>query len=144
MAEEQIPFREIDVRPEDFPDAPPTSFLPPYMYVDPWVHTVEQRDVFPRTWQPVATTEKLVGPGDYITERVGDQPVMVLRDADGALRCFANACRHRVARFSRGSATPTRPSCALITRGPTSSTEACVASRFAASSSSTSTRTPCL
>ena len=30
MAEDQIPFREIDVRPEDFPDAPPTSFLPPY------------------------------------------------------------------------------------------------------------------
>ena len=30
MAEDQIPFREIDVRPEDFPGAPPTSFLPPY------------------------------------------------------------------------------------------------------------------
>ena len=33
--------------------------------------------------------------GDFITTHLGDLPVVIVRDTGGALRAFANVCRHR-------------------------------------------------
>jgi len=46
-------------------------------------------------------------PGDFLTWRVGDHAVLLVRGADGRVRAFHNACRHRgsrVCRDERGSA----------------------------------------
>ena len=95
MQQPDFPFREFHVRPEDFPDASPTSFLPPFMYFEPWVLDAERRDVFPTSWTLVGDVSGLTEPGDFLTETVDQQPLLVLRDGTGRLRCFANVCRHR-------------------------------------------------
>ena len=59
-----------------------------------------------RDWLFVGHDCEVRNPGDYFTFQVGDYPVMVVRDRDGALRAFHNSCRHRGSRIcsaERGS-----------------------------------------
>jgi choline monooxygenase len=77
--------------------------LPARMYRDPEVVELEQRRIFERTWQLAAHVSRLTEPGSYVTASAGDQPVLVLRDHDGALRAFRNVCRHRGSRLLSGS-----------------------------------------
>ena len=42
-------------------------------------------------------------PGDYLTWRIGAQPVAVVRQKDGSLMAFSNVCRHRMMRLLSGS-----------------------------------------
>ena len=53
--------------------------------------------MFGDTWQLVARTDQLVGPGDFVTVEVAGEPLLVLRDEVGELRAFFNVCRHRAA-----------------------------------------------
>jgi phenylpropionate dioxygenase-like ring-hydroxylating dioxygenase large terminal subunit len=45
---------------------------------------------------------ELANPGDYVTESLSPVPILVVRQASGALRAFANACRHRGSRVVDG------------------------------------------
>jgi phenylpropionate dioxygenase-like ring-hydroxylating dioxygenase large terminal subunit len=45
---------------------------------------------------------KLAKPGDYLTEEVAGMPILLVRGTDGALRAFANVCRHRGAPVAEG------------------------------------------
>lgn len=98
----EFPYREVELKPGDFPEASPTTFIPPQMYSDPRVFEAESRDVFPRVWQLVGDITDVTKTGDYLAEKLGDQPVVVLRDAEGAIRAFANVCRHRGAVLLEG------------------------------------------
>ena len=69
--------------------------LDPRLYRDPAVLDAELEGLFSRTWQFAGHVGDLREPGDYITARAGDQPVLVLRGDDGGLRAFRNVCRHR-------------------------------------------------
>ncbi len=69
--------------------------LPARWYADGAVFEQEKRRIFHRTWQYVGHTGQVANPGDFITTRLGDIPVVIARDADGSLRAFANVCRHR-------------------------------------------------
>jgi phenylpropionate dioxygenase-like ring-hydroxylating dioxygenase large terminal subunit len=69
--------------------------LPAAWYTDAATYTDEQRRVFGRAWQYVGLTEQLAQPGDFFTSTIGETPVVVTRAEDGALRAFANVCRHR-------------------------------------------------
>lgn len=71
------------------------SFIAPRYYFDDDVFAAELDRVFPRSWQLVGDVSGLVDTGDYLTEELGGQPVVVVRDQTGTLRCFANVCRHR-------------------------------------------------
>jgi phenylpropionate dioxygenase-like ring-hydroxylating dioxygenase large terminal subunit len=51
--------------------------------------------VFGRLPLAVAHLSELAAPGDFVTRRIGDTPVLVTRDRAGALRAFLNVCRHR-------------------------------------------------
>jgi glycine betaine catabolism A len=37
--------------------------------------------------------------GDYMTMQIGEYPILIVRDRDGALRAFHNSCRHRGSRI---------------------------------------------
>src|ERR1700744_2536014 len=37
--------------------------------------------------------------GDELTVQVGEYPILIVRDRDGALRAFHNSCRHRGSRI---------------------------------------------
>ncbi len=41
-------------------------------------------------------------PGDFLTANLGGVPVVAVRQPDGSLRAFVNACRHRAARLLEG------------------------------------------
>ncbi len=56
---------------------------------------LEQEHIFKRSWQYVGTTADVAEPGMFFTCRLGDVPVVVLRDKEGELRGFVNVCRHR-------------------------------------------------
>ncbi len=45
---------------------------------------------------------RLPKPGDYLTEEIAGVPVLLVRGQDGALRAFANICRHRGAPVASG------------------------------------------
>jgi choline monooxygenase len=69
--------------------------LPARWYVEPDVFQAEKERIFHRTWQYVGHTGQVASAGDFFTTHLGDMPVVIVRDAGGALRAFANVCRHR-------------------------------------------------
>ena len=58
-------------------------------------HELENRYLFPRTWAVVAMGAELPNPGDVLPVKLGDWPVLLVRDAEGTIRAFLNICRHR-------------------------------------------------
>ena len=77
--------------------------LPFEAYHDPDHFELEQREIFGRDWVFVCMEADLPDPGDYQTLRIGDEPVVVLRGSDGALRALSNVCRHRGAVMLKGA-----------------------------------------
>jgi benzoate/toluate 1,2-dioxygenase alpha subunit len=65
------------------------------IYTDPELFELEMERVWHRNWVYVAHESQLPKPGDYVTTHIGRQPVIVLRDTQGELRTFINACPHR-------------------------------------------------
>lgn len=74
---------------------PDGSFMQPAGYFSEALFELEQRVVFPQSWVFAADLSMLKEPGDYVTETVGTEPVVVVRDRDGELRAFLNVCPHR-------------------------------------------------
>jgi Rieske 2Fe-2S family protein len=84
---------------------PPWPTLPGRDYHDPEVYAIEQERVFARSWVCVGRAEQLPGPGDHLTPEIAGEHPIVIRGADGALRAFANACRHRGTMLLEGEGT---------------------------------------
>jgi choline monooxygenase len=76
--------------------------LPSRLYTDPAVLDFEKERVFGRTWQLVGREEQVAEPGAYFTASVGDEPLLVVRGADGVLRALSNVCRHRAGPVASG------------------------------------------
>jgi choline monooxygenase len=71
------------------------STLPASWYTDTGLFALEKERIFARSWQYVGLCERVGAPGRFLTARVGDVPVLLVRDETGALRAFVNVCRHR-------------------------------------------------
>ena len=80
-----------------------TSTLPWSWYTDPAVFRLEQERIFRRSWQYVGRQNEVAEPGSFVASRVGDVPVVLVRDEDGTLRAFLNVCRHRGSIVCEGS-----------------------------------------
>ncbi len=80
-----------------------TETLPYRWYSDPEQLRREQERVFARSWQYVGRSDEAAAPGSFFTSACGEIPVLVTRDADGALRAFLNVCRHRGAVLVEGA-----------------------------------------
>lgn len=65
------------------------------LYFDPDVYERELRTIFRDCWQFVAHESEVPEPGDYVTRKLGVEPVIVTRDENGDLRVLLNSCRHR-------------------------------------------------
>ena len=79
------------------------SFIEPAAYFSDAVFELEQRVVFPSSWIFVGDLGLLSQPGDYVTEIIGTEPVIVVRDRNGDLRAFLNVCPHRASTLAEGS-----------------------------------------
>jgi phenylpropionate dioxygenase-like ring-hydroxylating dioxygenase large terminal subunit len=65
------------------------------IYRDPEVFALEMERIFKRTWVFMAHESELPAGGDYLTMRVGAEPVVLARGEDDEVRALVNRCRHR-------------------------------------------------
>ena len=82
---------------------PDDSFMDPAGYFSQKLFDLEMRIVYPRSWVFVGDLSQLRSPGDYLTETIGTEPVMVVRGRDGELRAFVNVCPHRASTLVEGT-----------------------------------------
>ena len=69
--------------------------LPAHYYYDRQIFEREKREIWFKTWQFVGFCQDLPEPGDYLTDEIIDQKILVVRAKDGRLRAFYNVCMHR-------------------------------------------------
>jgi glycine betaine catabolism A len=73
--------------------------LPTFWYQRDDVYALEQEHIFFREWVCVGREEELPRSGDHRVLDVCGQSIILVRNAEGALRAFYNVCRHRGARL---------------------------------------------
>lgn len=69
--------------------------LPNECYVDAGMFEREKRSVFFENWAGIGFGKDIAEIGDAQPITFLGQPLLMLRDRDGAVRVFANVCRHR-------------------------------------------------
>ena len=82
------------------------GLIAPSVHFDEEVYRQEQERVFGRAWLVVAHEDMIRKPGDFITNYMGEVPVIVARAEDGKIRVLVNRCAHRgveVCLFDRGN-----------------------------------------
>lgn len=65
------------------------------VYTDPEVFELEMQRIFRDGWVYVGHESEVPEPGDYVTRRIGREPVILVRGKDGEVRVLANRCSHR-------------------------------------------------
>src|SRR5437667_5593517 len=70
--------------------------VPYWVYQDADIYQREQERIFRGpTWSYLCLEAELPEPQSFLTTFVGDMPVVVARDASGAIHAFENRCAHR-------------------------------------------------
>jgi choline monooxygenase len=85
------------------PDIARAATIPSRWYRDPELLERERERLFGRTWQLAGRVDSLPGTGDFLTTEVAGEPLIVVRQPDGALAALSNVCRHRAGPVARGS-----------------------------------------
>jgi len=65
------------------------------LYYDPAIFDEELEKIWHRQWVYVGHESEVAKPGDYVTRLLGLQPVIIVRDKEGAIQLLLNRCRHR-------------------------------------------------
>jgi anthranilate 1,2-dioxygenase large subunit/terephthalate 1,2-dioxygenase oxygenase component alpha subunit len=70
--------------------------IPYFVYEDAELYEAEQELVFRGpAWNYLCLEIDIPAAGDYITNQIGDTPVIVVRGADGGVRALVNRCAHK-------------------------------------------------
>ncbi len=87
-----------------FLEDPALSYtLPASWYYDPGFYDREKYAIFYRSWHYACHATQVLEPGSYITTRILDQEIFVIRGDDGEIRGFYNVCQHRGHELVKGS-----------------------------------------
>ncbi len=73
----------------------PTHALPNASFRDPGWLAAEKRAIWHGDWVFVTSEDALPAPDDQLPVRIGDQPVLLLRNQAGHLAALSNVCAHR-------------------------------------------------
>jgi nitrite reductase/ring-hydroxylating ferredoxin subunit len=65
------------------------------LYTDPRVFADEMDRIFHAGWVFVGHDSEVPRPGDFVTRRLGREPVVMVRGKDGAVAVLVNRCMHR-------------------------------------------------
>ncbi|MDH5539253.1 MAG: aromatic ring-hydroxylating dioxygenase subunit alpha [Rhizobacter sp.] len=65
------------------------------IYIDPQVFAAEMQHLFANAWVYVGHASQVPNAGDYTTTTVGDQPMVMVRQADGSISVLHNRCAHK-------------------------------------------------
>lgn len=97
---------EIDFAASDVADIDPDAdfSLPGWIYRDQEFLDLELERIFRPSWQIVCHVNEIAEAGEYRTLDYLGESVVVIRGDDGAVRAFANVCRHRAMRLVEGPA----------------------------------------
>lgn len=72
------------------------SRVPYRVYTDPDVYAQEQDRIFRGpVWSFIGLESEVPETGDYKTTYIGDTPIVMVRDEDGAINALVNRCGHR-------------------------------------------------
>jgi benzoate/toluate 1,2-dioxygenase subunit alpha len=77
------------------------------IFSDPEIFKRELKVLFEGGWIYLAHECQVPAPHDYVTTFAGRRPILVMRDKEGVVRAFHNACPHRgatVCAYDRGNA----------------------------------------
>lgn len=85
-----IAEKDLDILPLERAETIPSRW-----YTDPAFYAIDIDSVFNTTWQYVGHASRVISPGAHIIGTAGNNPVIIVRGSDGALRAFFNVCRHR-------------------------------------------------
>ncbi|MBC9734454.1 aromatic ring-hydroxylating oxygenase subunit alpha [Nocardioides marmotae] len=77
------------------PGVPYVSAVDPGIYVDPAVFAEEKKNIFSRTWIFLGHTSEVPRKGSFVTRRLLDDNIIIVRGKDLQVRAFYNVCRHR-------------------------------------------------
>jgi phenylpropionate dioxygenase-like ring-hydroxylating dioxygenase large terminal subunit len=69
------------------------------VYLSEEVYALEQRHFFANTWSYLGHASQVPQPGDYITQEIAGLPLVMVRQADGAIRVLYNRCAHKGTRL---------------------------------------------
>jgi choline monooxygenase len=93
---------ETAIGPIDPATSTPTV-VPASRYTDPAFAAREVERMWPRAWQIACSTDHVAEPGDFFEYRVGPYSAVIVRDEQGTVRAYQNACRHRGTALCTGS-----------------------------------------
>jgi phenylpropionate dioxygenase-like ring-hydroxylating dioxygenase large terminal subunit len=65
------------------------------LYTSPDIFDAEMRYIFGGTWVYLAHESQVPNANDFITAKLGRRPLIITRDAEGAIRALYNRCTHR-------------------------------------------------
>ncbi len=65
------------------------------LYCDPALFELEMQRLFGRAWLVLGHESQIPSAGDFFTTRMGREPVIVTRHADGSVKVLINRCAHR-------------------------------------------------
>jgi len=84
------------------PDENCSLGIPPACYADDELLALERNAVFHHGWVGLGRADCWANAGDYSAMDIGGVPLIVLRGKSGALKVFANSCRHRGSQLLSG------------------------------------------
>lgn len=79
-----VPFRIVD-----------EAYVQAERYYDRDFFALERAKLWPFTWQAACRLEDVPEAGDFVEYEVAGRSILLVRQADGTVKAFENACRHR-------------------------------------------------
>ena len=76
--------------------------MPPSVYTSEEFLNRELSDIISKDWFCVGRADALPNLGDFVTQDLAGQPIMVIRDKKGNLRAQSNVCLHRMSTLLHG------------------------------------------
>lgn len=76
-----------------------TFSLPQPFYNDARLFALDMQEIFEKEWLFAGMTCEIPAKGNFMTLDVGDNPIVIVRGAEGTIHAFHNVCRHRGSRL---------------------------------------------
>src|SRR5215470_4999869 len=76
------------------------------IFVSEEIYRQELERIFARAWLLLGHESQIPRPGDFTVTSMGEESVILCRDASGRIRVYLNSCRHRgmkVCRYDEGN-----------------------------------------